>query len=50
MLVIDPSMMIYQLKVDLMHHLAKQKKWRFAPECQKAILEVVDKLLEVGFI
>lgn len=50
MLGIDPSMMVHQLKMDLMHEPVKQKKQSFAPECQKAIADKVDKLLDAGFI
>ena len=50
MLGIDPEVMTHHLKIDLTYRLVKQKKWSFAPERQRAIIEEVDKLMEASFI
>ena len=47
---IDPEVMTYHLRVDLIFHPIKQKKRSFAPECQKVIAKEVDKLVKIGFI
>lgn len=47
---IDLDVMVRKLNIDVTYHLMKQKKWSFVLECQKVIIEEVDKLVKVGFI
>ena len=50
MLGIDPMVMTHRLNVDHTYRPVKQKKRSSTPECQKAIMEELDKLLKVEFI
>ena len=40
----------HHLNVDLEKKPVQQKQWVFAPECNRAIMDEVDKLLTAGFI
>ena len=48
--VIDPSVIVHRLNVNLTSSPIRQKKQVFAQERDKAIAEEVRKLLEVGLI
>ena len=48
--VIDPSVIVHRLNVNLTSSPIRQKKRVFAQERDKAIAEEVRKLLEVGLI
>ena len=50
MLGIDKEVIVHRLSVDPMQKPIQQKQRVFAPECNKAIMEEVDKLLAVEFI
>ena len=50
MLAIDKEVIVHRLSVDPMQKPIQQKQRVFAPECNKAIMEEVDKLLAVKFI
>ena len=50
MLGIDKEVIVHRLSVDPMQKPIQQKQRVFAPECNKAIMEEVDKLLAVKFI
>lgn len=49
-LCINLDIMLYNLNVDPIHWPVKQKKRRFAPKHQKAIIDEVDKFIKIGFI
>ena len=50
MLGIDPSVIVHRLNVNPASSPIRQKKKVFAQERDKAVVEEVRKLLEVGFI
>ena len=50
MLGIDKEVIVHCLSIDPMQKPVQQKRWVFALECNKAIMEEVDKLLAAKFI
>ena len=50
MLEIDKEVIVHRLLVDPMQKQVQQKRRVFAPKCNKAIMEEVDKLLAAKFI
>lgn len=47
---IDLEMMVHKLNIDPTYHPMKQKKQDFVLECQKEIIEEINKLVKAGFI
>ena len=47
---INPDIAVHKLQVDPNHPPVKQKRCKFAPECNKVINEAVQKLLDIGSV